>query len=442
MRSLQLERLRKKASQSWHILDIELPTPHDKQQLIIDSKAKRKCIRAGRRAGKTIVAAIIAVTAFRAGKRILYATPTTEQLDRFWATVKTALQEPIDNGYYYKNEGRHIIELQGTEQRIRAKTAHDADTLRGDYADILIFDEYQMIKPDAWQKVGAPMLLDNNGDAIFIYTTRAGKKGDHARKLYNHADQDKTGRWEAFTFSSHENPYLSEDALDDIVTDMTAMDYKMEIMAIEIDDDPDALWTRETIEETRATSHPLLTRIVVGVDPPGSVGTECGIVVAGSALVGKELHAYVLDDRSLKGKPRQWGEAVVSAYRIHKADRVLGEVNYGGDMVENTITTVAELDTENGTYIAYKEMRATRGKAVRAEPVSSLYEKGRVHHIGEYEKLEDEQTNWVPNSGMPSPNRLDALVWCITELLVGKQGARSEDMMDLGEVEGFVSKWA
>ena len=420
---------------------IELPEPHEKQQEIITDPAKRKVIRAGRRAGKTIVAAIIAVTAFMEGRRVLYGAPTEDQIDRFWTTIKRALEKPLDEGYYYKNETKHIIELYNSEQRIRAKTAYDADTLRGDYADLLILDEYQNMKPNAWQLVGAPMLLDNDGDAIFIYTTRAGKKGDHARKLYEFAgDPVNSPRWAAFNFSSFANPHLSEAALDEISTDMNDVDYRMEILAEEMDDDPNALWSRELIEKHRVLSYNPLYRIVVGVDPPGSVNTECGILVAGVARIGKDDHVYIIDDRSLKGKPFDWGEAVVSAYRINEADRVLGEGNYGGDMVESTIEAVVKL-AQDDSYVAFKEVRATRGKAVRAEPVSALYEKGLVHHVGTYPELENEMCRWVPGEGMASPNRLDALVWCITDLLVGKNESDWDDYEELGEVEGYVSVW-
>ncbi len=136
----------------------------------MDSTAKRKVIRAGRRGGKTVGMSIFAVEQFLAGHRVLYAAPTAEQLDTFWRHVKAALREPIDAGLFRKNETEHFIDLERTEQRIRAKTAWNADTLRGDYCDVLILDEWQLMNEEAWDRVGAPMLLDNNGDAVFIYT--------------------------------------------------------------------------------------------------------------------------------------------------------------------------------------------------------------------------------------------------------------------------------
>jgi len=156
-------------------IKIETKRPHEKQFKFINSNAKRKVVRAGRRGGKTVGMSIQAVRAFLGDKengilpkRVLYAAPTQDQVDRFWHEVVSALLPAIDAGVFYKNETKHIVEKAGTEQRIRAKTAWSSDTLRGDYADLLILDEWQLMNEDAWELVGAPMLLDNDGDAVFI----------------------------------------------------------------------------------------------------------------------------------------------------------------------------------------------------------------------------------------------------------------------------------
>lgn len=112
--------------------------------------------------------------------------------------------------------------------RIRCKTAHDADSLRGDYADLLILDEFSIMDASAWTEVGAPMLLDNNGDAVFIFTP---KSLNHAHTLYSRAIADESKRWEAFHFTSHDNPHLSREALEEITSDMTEADYQQEILA-------------------------------------------------------------------------------------------------------------------------------------------------------------------------------------------------------------------
>ena len=138
-------------------LTVVLRKPHAEQCRIRRSKAKRKIVRAGRRSGKTVGIAILALDAFLDGRRVLYAAPTSEQLETFWFEIKQALSEPLEAKVYTKDETRHVIEREGTQNMIRAKTAWNADTLRGDYADLLILDEYQMMNEDTWHVVGAPM---------------------------------------------------------------------------------------------------------------------------------------------------------------------------------------------------------------------------------------------------------------------------------------------
>jgi len=399
-------------------VSVTLPCPHPVQQEIIDSKAKRRIVKAGRRSGKTIVASIIAVQAFLEGKRVLYGAPTEEQVGTFWYAVKKALYNTIDSGIFTKNEVYHVIELPNTKQRIRAKTCFNADTLRGDSCGILILDEYQLMNEDAWGTVGAPMLLDNFGDAIFIFTppsltSRSMTKARdplHAAKMFKKAQEDKSGRWQAFHFTSFDNPYISRDALNEITQDMTNLAYRQEIMAESVDESPGALWTRKLINETRVTEHPDLARIVIGVDPPGGVITECGIVVAG---LGRDGHGYILDDRSLAGTPGEWSSAVIDAYISWDADCIVTEINFGGLMCEQTIMQTAK---DAKCIIRHKNVQASRGKAVRAEPVVAQFEKGKTHHVGNFPFLEDEMTLWVPGQSKNSPNRIDALVWAITEL--------------------------
>ena len=396
---------------------IHLPRPHDKQAAFIASPAKRKVIRAGRRGGKTVGMAIFAVQQFLAGRRVLYATPTAEQIGRFWSTVTGALTEAIDAKIFYKNETEHVIELRGTEQRIRAKTAWNADTLRGDYADVLILDEWQLMDEDAWAVVGAPMLLDNNGDAVFIYTppslhSRSASKArdpQHAPKLFKRAAADDSGRWAAFHFTSHDNPYISREALADITQDMTRLAYRQEIEAEDVDEAPGAMWTRATLEAGRLLKAPHMERVVVAIDPTATTtGDEAGIIVAGVA--GDEF--YVLEDASQHGSPLQWASAAIVAYHKFGADRIIAEVNNGGEMVEQTLRTVDKT-------IPYKAVHASRGKATRAEPVAAFYEQGHGHHVGAFPLLEDELCQW--EQGGASPNRLDALVWAGTELLVNRR---------------------
>lgn len=398
--------------------NVILRRPHQIQQRIQDSTAKRKIVRAGRRGGKTVCAATICVTKFLQGLRPLYAAPTSDQLETFWFEIKKALQEPIDAGIFKKNETDHTIELIGTKQRIKGKTAWDSNTLRGDYTDFLVLDEFQLMNEDTWGVVGAPMLLDNNGDAMFIYTppslsvrsiTKA-RDPQHAAKMFQRALVDKTGRWAAFHFTSFDNPHISKVALEIIAQDMTDIAYRQEILAEDVEEVPGALWTRNLISDNRVATQPKLVRIVVGVDPPGSVNTEAGIIVAAK---GRDGQGYILEDKSLLGTPAEWSSAALTAYTNNKADAIIGETNYGGDMVEATVIHAADAV---GQIIRYKSVRASRGKAIRAEPIVAQYEHGRIHHVGEFPTLENEMVTWVPGESKYSPNRIDALVWAISEL--------------------------
>lgn len=398
-------------------LEVHLPRPHAKQREFIDHPAKRKIIRAGRRGGKTVGISIAAVEWFLTKKcRILYAAPTQEQVGRFWATVIRALYEPIKHGIFRKNEVEHFIEVEGTEQRLKAKTAWNADSLRGDYADVLIFDEWQLVNEDAWGLVGAPMLLDTNGDAVFIYTppslrSRSVSKADdpqHAAKLFKKAKALQDGgstRWAAFHFSSMDNPHLSREALDEITQDMTSLAYRMEILAEDIDEAPGALWTRKTIENSRISSGPEFDRIVVALDPSTTAGgDDAGIIVCGKC--GEE--GYVIADETVQGSPLVWAKAAVAAFNKYQANLIVAEKNQGGEMVELTIR-------QADPHVPVKLVHASRGKQARAEPVSAKAEKGLIHHVGSFPALEDELCLWIP--GDDSPNRLDAMVWGMTELI-------------------------
>lgn len=173
------------------------------------------------------------------GKRVLYTAPTSEQTDRFWYEVVTALREPLQEGVYVQNKSERFIERPGTLNRIKVKTAWDADSLRGDFADLLVFDEWQLTNEDAWEVVGAPMLIDNNGDAVFIYTPPSlrsagiSKSHDprHAAKMYKAAGEDGSGRWARFHFTSYDNPYLSSEGLTEVTKDMSRASLRQEIFA-------------------------------------------------------------------------------------------------------------------------------------------------------------------------------------------------------------------
>lgn len=170
---------------------------------------------------------ILAIESALEGRRILEAAPTSDQTTAFWDSCKAALIEPIAAKAIYVNNSERLMVFPNGG-RIRAKTAWDADSLRGDHADLLILDEYSIMDESAWSEVGAPMLLDNNGDAVFIFTP---KSRNHAYRLYQRAVTETDGRWEAFHFTSMDNPHLSAEALAEITSDMTESAYRQEILA-------------------------------------------------------------------------------------------------------------------------------------------------------------------------------------------------------------------
>lgn len=191
---------------------------------------------------------------------------------------------------------------------------------------------------------------------------------------------------------------------------------RQELYAEMLDDLPGALWTRAMFDEHRKKERPALRRVVVAVDPSGTGGVDddgdaIGIVVAGLGIDGR---GYVLADRTCKLPPNGWARRAVEAYHEFKADRLVAERNFGGAMVEHTIRTV-------DPGVSYKEVTASRGKVVRAEPIAALYEQGRISHVGGLPDLEDQLCQIGPDGfiGEGSPDRADALVWALTELMLG-----------------------
>ena len=190
---------------------------------------------------------------------------------------------------------------------------------------------------------------------------------------------------------------------------------RQELNAEILTDVPGALWTRELIEQARGKQADVrldgIIRIVVGVDPAvtsNADSDETGIVVA---ALTRGFHVLILDDLSCRESPLGWADVAIRAYRRWRADRVVAEVNNGGDLVAGNIRAV-------DPQVSFRAVRASRGKYIRAEPVAALYEQRRVHHIGTFPALEDEMCGWTPQSGEKSPDRMDALVWAITELLI------------------------
>ena len=287
-------------------------------------------------------------------------------------------------------------------------TADEPERLRGKQHMKLWADEVGSWRyEEAWDQAMFGLRLGTRPQAVVTTTPKPTKLVE--RLVTDKRNAITTGT----TYENREN--LAADFYRQVITRYEGTRLgDQELLARLLTDVPGALWQRTKLDELRVTAAPELIRVVVGVDPEASSeegSAETGIIVAGR---GKDGHGYVLSDRSLRATPDGWAKAAVSAYNLHKADRLVAEVNNGGEMVEAVIRIVDR-------HVAYRALHASRGKQTRAEPISALYEQGRVHHLGTFADLEQQMCSWVP--GMTdSPDRMDALVWALTELMLGGGG--------------------
>jgi len=275
--------------------------------------------------------------------------------------------------------------------------------------------------PETWDMLLFGMRLGNNPRGIVTTTPRPTTE---IRKLVEDA-KPKPGR-PALTVISTGSTYDNEDNLPETFLHDIISRYEdtrlgqQEIYAIVLDDTPGALWKRDTIEACRVKEFPELLRIVVAIDPAVSTkdtSAETGMIVAGIGMCGcrqgrLEKHGFVLYDGSGRFTPFEWGTRAVGLYRQWKAHRIIAETNNGGDLV------ISNIESIDPTIYPF-EVKASDGKRTRAEPVSALYEQTRVHHVGVLPKLEDQMCTWAAlTKGERSPDRVDALVWAISYLML------------------------
>lgn len=195
---------------------------------------------------------------------------------------------------------------------------------------------------------------------------------------------------------------------------------RQELFAELLEDVEGALWTPKMIDGCRARDYPALTEVVVAIDPAvtsNGTSAETGIIVVGR---GSDGHAYVLQDVSGVYSPSAWATKACEVFAHWEADAIVAEVNNGGEMIKHTINTVAP-------SVTVRQVRASRGKVRRAEPIASLYEQGKVHHVGQFNELEDQLTTYTGDAGEKSPDRMDAVVWGLASVMLSER-----DQKDLG----------
>ncbi|MDP1701277.1 MAG: terminase family protein [Aestuariivirga sp.] len=288
-------------------------------------------------------------------------------------------------------------------------TAEEPDGLRGPQFDAAWCDELAKWKHNehVWNMLQFALRLGENPRAVITTTPRP------IPLLKRLLADDGTVTSRSTTFDNSRN--LAKPFLDEVLKRYGETTLgRQELHGELIEDDPGAIFKRDHIENARVSCAPELKRVVVAVDPPAGFGKKnnaCGIVCAGLGVDGR---CYVLDDCSAQGlRPAQWARKIVALYHARDADRIVAEINQGGAMVEQVLR---EVDPD----LPFRSVHATRGKQARAEPVAALYEQGRVSHVGAFAALEDEMCSAI-GEGQKSPDRLDALVWAVSDLMLRRR---------------------
>lgn len=374
-------------------------------------------VQAGRGWGKTRTGAQAVIELVHRGyKRIALAGPTAADTRDVMVEGESGILSCSPPWDYpvYEPAKRRLSWYDARGRRRALATLYSADEperLRGPQHDAAWCDELAAWRyPEAWDQLLFGLRLGRDPRAVVTTTPKPVK---FLRSLIANPNTRVT---RGSTYENREN--LAEAFFSEIIRKYEGTRLgRQELLAEMLDDTPGALWNRDMIEETRVerTMVPPMARVVVAVDPAVSSGpdsNEHGIVVAGLGTDGK---VYVAEDATMRGTPAEWGARVVRLVAHYQADRVIGEINNGGELVEANIR-----NTPGGSAIPYRAVRATRGKMRRAEPVAALYEQGRVKHIAgvDFSALEDQMCTYVAGADDDSPDRLDALVWAIYDLVV------------------------
>lgn len=319
---------------------------------------------------------------------------------------------PPDRKPKYISTRRTLVWPNGAEAMVFS--AQDPEALRGPQFDGAWADEFAKWKKaqDVWDMLQFGLRL---GETPRVCVTTTPRNVGVLKELL---DLPSTVSTHARTEANQ--AHLAETFLDEVRARYEGQTLGLqELDGVLLDQVDGALWTREMLDGARAGRLPDMDRVVVAVDPPAGAGARadaCGIVVAGlvDSEDPRERRAYVLEDASVQGlSPVGWATAVIEAAARWQADRVVAEVNQGGAMVEATLRQV-------DPYVAYRAVHASQGKSLRAEPVAALYEQGRIKHSVGLADLEAQMCLMTPNGyhGSGSPDRVDALVWALSELML------------------------
>ena len=392
--------------------------PH---QLPPDGDWKSWVIMGGRGAGKTragsewVRAQVEGATPLAAGRarRVALVAETFDQGRDVMVMGDSGILacSPPDRRPVWEAGRRRLVWPNGATATVFS--AHEPEALRGPQFDAAWADELAKWKKaeETWDMLQFALRLGEHPQQVVTTTPRnVGVLKTilrNASTVVTHAPTDAN------------RAYLAESFLAEVEARYAGTRLgRQELEGVLLDDVEGALWATAAIEAGRVDAAPKLDRIVVAVDPSvtgGAASDECGIIVAGVVCEGppQDWRAYVLEDASVRGGPLDWARAAIAAMARHGAERLVAEVNQGGDLVESVIRQVDPL-------VPFRSLRAGRGKGLRAEPVAALYEQGRVRHLRGLGALEDQMCRMTVRGfeGRGSPDRLDALVWAIHELMI------------------------
>lgn len=280
----------------------------------------------------------------------------------------------------------------------------------------IFLNEASQISYDAYStiKTRLAQLIEGARNMLFVDCNPPSKKHWIYKIFIEHIDPEQNtaldpNRYGAIKMNPIDNLDNISTEYMEILQSMPARKRKRFMDGDFSDDSEGALWTDDLINTTRVIEAPPLKRVVIAIDPAVTskdTSDETGIIAAG---IGFDDHIYILDDDTGTYSPNEWAKRAVAMYDKWKADRIIGEVNNGGDLIEAVLRNVNK-------SIPYKSVHATRDKLTRAEPIAAIYEQGKAHHVGILVELELEMTSWTAKTGEKSPNRIDALVWGCTEL--------------------------
>ena len=363
---------------------------------------------AGRGSGKTRTAAeFIADMATRSTIRAAIIAPTFADARDVCIEGDSGLLSVVKRYRVLESWNRSQGSMKLTNgSRIQAFSGEEPERLRGPQHHYAWIDELAAITKarETWDQLKFGLRLGTHPRTIVTTTP---KPTPLMRELLSR-DDGSIAVTRGSTFDNRNN--LAPEALKELMARYEGTRLGMqELYGMLLEDADGALWNMSLLDKNRVKEVPDVVRRIISVDPAvtnTAQSDETGIIICSRDRDG---HGYVEADHSMKGSPNDWAKQVVKMFDYYECDAVVIEVNQGGEMVAQTLRTIRD-------NLPIREVRATKGKRLRAEPISSLYEQGRVHHVGTFEQLETQMTTWTPDDPK-SPDRLDALVHGLTDLM-------------------------